>query len=215
MPTVTALIPQPRRRGRLTLFLDGTVAFQLHRILAREVGLFIGQELTPEGVQALQEREAFLSALDTAYRFLASRPRSEAEVRLRLRRGKIPGELADRVVERLKEQRLLDDEAFARQWAEQRAVASPRSRSLVRWELRQKGIGLEQAQQAVEELDDAEAAYQAGFRRGSRFKAGDYQAFRQVLWDFLRRRGFGYGVIAATIERLWRERSEVATDPAF
>jgi len=34
---------------------------------------------------------------------------------------------------------------------------------------------------------------------------GDYQVFRRRLGDFLKRRGYGYGVVQETVARLWRE----------
>lgn len=206
MSVITALLPPPRQRGVVNLFLDGALAFTLHRSVVREAGLFVGQELSSEEVSSLMEREAFQSGLDAAYHFLAHRPRSEAEVRTRLRRRKVEASLIDRVVAKLKEQRFLDDVAFAQQWAENRASHSPRSRAMVRSELRLKGVAPEVVQSAVEDLDDAGAAYEAGSRRSLRIKAADYQEFRKRLWDFLRRRGFSYDVTSRTVEQLWSER---------
>ncbi|HLC30641.1 MAG TPA: regulatory protein RecX [Dehalococcoidia bacterium] len=206
MPAITALLPPPHRRGVVDLFLDGTLAFTLHRSVAQEARLFIGRELSQDDILALRDQEAFQSGLDAAYRFLAYRPRSESEVRTRLRRRKFEAGLIDRVVAKLKEQRFLDDVAFAQQWTENRATHSPRSRAMVRSELRLKGVAPEIAQTAVEDLDDAEAAYEAGGRRSLRIKAADYQEFRKRLWDFLRRRGFSYDVTSRVVERLWRER---------
>ena len=208
MPTITALLPKVRRRYTLDLYLDGAFALSLHRTLAQEASLFVGRELSPEEATFLTEREGFRSALDAAYRFLAYRPRSEAEVRGRLRRRKVDPGLIEQAVAKLKDQRLIDDAAFAHQWTENRAGHSPRGRKLVRWELRQKGIESELADEATAELDDEAAAYQAAARRASRGTAGDYQTFRKRLSDFLLRRGFGYDVAARTVERLWRERDE-------
>ena len=86
MPVVTALLSLPRRRNVLNLFLDGALAFTLHRSVALEARLFIGLELSQDDILALRDQEAFQSGLDAAYRFLACRPRREAEVRPPLRR---------------------------------------------------------------------------------------------------------------------------------
>ena len=205
MPTVTALLTQPRKRSYIHLFLDGEAAFDLHRKVAQEVGLFVGLELSVEQVQEIQQLDAYFRALDAAYRFLAHRTRSEAEVRTRLSRGKIAPDLVDQVVARLKQQRFLDDVEFARQWAERRAVQSPRSRAVVRWELRTKGVEADIIEETVESLDDDAAAYTAGLRRASRLASLDYQEFRKRLWDFLMRRGFRYDVTGRAVERLWQE----------
>lgn len=211
MPTVTALLAQPRKRTNIHLFLDGEPAFDLHRKVAEEAGLFVGLDLSVEQVQELQQRNAYFRALDAAYRFLAHRTRSEAEVRTRLARGKIAPDLMEQVVAKLKQQRFLDDVEFARQWAERRAVQSPRSRAVVRWELRTKGVEAGVIEEVLESLDDDEAAHTAGQRKASRLTSRDYQEFRKLLWDFLMRRGFRYDVTGRAVERLWRE---LRPDPA-
>lgn len=205
MPVVTALLSQPRKRTNLHLFLDGEAAFDLHRKVAEEAGLFIGLELSPEQVEQLQQQDAYFRALDAAYRFLSYRTRSEAEVRTRLARRKFAAEFIDRVIARLKEQRFLDDAEFARQWAEHRSARNPKSRSMVRWELRRKGVAAGIIDEAVAPLDDEAAAYTAGQRRAARMAALQYPEFRKRLWDFLMGRGFRYDVTGRAVERLWQE----------
>ena len=50
----------------------------------------------------------------------------------------------------LKEHGLVDDAAFARYWAENRATFSPRSQRMVQLELRQKGVTADVAEETVE-----------------------------------------------------------------
>lgn len=208
MPTITALERQPRRKDRFNLFLDGAFALALHGDVAREAGLVTGKPLRPEEVQTLAGREAFQTALDAAYRFLAYRPRSEAEVRTRLRRKKVDGTTIEVVIAKLRDQRLLDDEAFAHLWTENRQAHSPRSGRMVQWELRRKGVPQEVAEEAAGAVDDEDAAYRAASARAARIRVPDYETFRKRFGDFLLRRGFGYGVARRTVERLWHERGE-------
>lgn len=207
MPTVTALLSQPRRQ-LVDLYLDGALAFTLGRKLAQESALYVGRELSQEEVRGLAAQEEERVALDAAYRYLTYRPRSESEMRTRLRRKGVRPNTLEKTLERLRQLRLLDDAAFAQQWVEHRAATNPRGRRLVRWELRQKGIGPELAQETVQTLDEEEGAYQAGLRRSARLQVKDYPEFRKRLGDFLVRRGFGYEVVERTVSRLWRERRD-------
>jgi regulatory protein len=59
-------------------------------------------------------------AFETAWRFLAHRDRTEAEVRARLERNDVEPELIDEVLRELIEGRYVDDAAFARRFAEDR-----------------------------------------------------------------------------------------------
>lgn len=147
--------------------------------------------------------------IDTALRFLAQRPRTEYEVRERLRRAGVDQAAIEGVLGQLRQHRLLDDTAFAQQWVEQRQMARPRGARLLRSELRQHGVEAATAEAAAAVLDEsAEAdAYRAAARRARQLGELDERAFRQRLGQFLARRGFGWDTIGPVVERLWSERS--------
>ena len=147
--------------------------------------------------------------IDAALRFLAQRPRTEYEVRERLRRAGVDQAAIDAAVGQLRQHRLLDDAAFAQQWVEQRQVARPRGARLLRSELRQHGVEAATAEAAAAVVDDSvEAdAYRAATRRAPQLAELDERAFKQRLGQFLARRGFDWDTIAAVVERLRSERS--------
>ncbi len=117
MPKVTALEPQ-RRRGRYNLYLDGTFALGLSERVVAEAGLWVGRELSPEEVEALEALERRARALEDGLRLLAHRPRSRAELEARLRRKGHPAEAIDHALRRLTELGYVEDGAFARAWVE-------------------------------------------------------------------------------------------------
>ena len=92
--------------------------------------------------------------LAAAARFLEVRPRSVAEVRRRLRSAGYAAALVEGAVERLVELGFLDDAAFARAWVESRDRARPRGERALRVELRQKGVGREETDEALGERRD-------------------------------------------------------------
>jgi regulatory protein len=157
----------------------------------------------------ISPRRSEAPPIDTALRFLAQRPRTEYEVRERLRRAGVEEAAIDAAVGQLRQRHLLDDPAFAQQWVEQRQTTRPRGARLVRSELRRHGVDAATAEAAAAVLDDsAEAdAYRAAARRARQLGELDERTFRARLAQFLARRGFDWDTIASVVERLWSERS--------
>jgi regulatory protein len=201
-----------RRRRRVDVFVDGEVVLTLGLDLALQRDIRPGRVLTPAELNGLRAEEARARALESALRLLAYRPRSERELRDRLRRKGAPRPAIDATVARLRELGYLDDAAFARFWTETSQAARPRSRRLLGGELRRRGIGREAVEEATAAIDDEEAAYRAAGRRLRALGGLEYQAFRERLGRYLTQRGFSYDVARRTIDRCWEELH--AAEPA-
>ena len=201
---ITGLERQPRRR-RVSLFVDGRFALALATDLAAEKGLHVGMNVDTAQLQALRAEDERHTAYQSALRLLSYRPRSEREMRARLRRHSVDAAVIEETVARLRQAHYLDDAAFAQFWRESRQSLSPRSRRLIRSELLSKGVDADTAGATVEGVDDDEAAYRAASKRLKALAGSDYDVFRQRLGGFLTRRGFSYDVARRTIERCWSE----------
>ncbi len=208
MKRVTGIECQKARKGRVNLFLDGAFAFSISADLVSMAGLHEGKELTPEEVERLKHDDLLHRSLNNALRYLGPRPRSEAEVRTRLRRQGFDSSTIQQVIEKLKEQELIDDAGFARFWCENRENFRPRSRRFVEFELRQKGVDPETAADVTAQLDDEHSAYKAALKKADTLAGLDLQSFRKRLSAFLRQRGFSYEVINRTVNRVWQEQTK-------
>ena len=204
MRTITAIEAQKRGKERVNVFLDGTFAFSLGIEVAAEQGLHLGQVLSDPQIEELASVDLFGKCLNAALRFLSYRPRSEAEMRMRLRR-KFEQQTIDRVILHLKAGHMVDDVAFAQFWMENRESFSPRSKRMLKLELRRKGIEPEVIADVVDGIDEEEAAYRAAERRARPWAKEERNDFRKKLGAFLGRRGFSYEVANRVIERLWQE----------
>ena len=208
MSKITAIRTGRRRGKRVNMFLDGQFAFSLEAEAVAKEGLQIGQELSVEQIEVLAKSDHVDRCFNAATRFLSYRPRSESELRERLHRRGFDGDTVKAVIDRLKKQGLVDDMAFAQFWKDSRESFSPRSQQLTRLELRQKGIGPNIIDQVVNSVNDDDSAYRAALAKTRRLPLSDYQSFRHRLGEFLKRRGFGYGVINHTVKRVWQELEE-------
>ncbi len=206
MSRITDLRTGRGREKRINIYLDGRFAFSLGAEVAATEDLQVGQELSDDQIEALTGSDRLQRCLAAAYRYLGYRPRSESEIRERMQRRGFDGETIDAVVARLQEQNLLDDQAFAQFWKENRESFSPRSQWLTRWELKRMGVMDDVAEQVVAGMDDEESAYRAALQKTRRGAPAEYQDFRRRLGDYLRRRGFNYEVIVHTLEKVWQER---------
>lgn len=212
MARITALRKEGGRGKRIKVFLDGKSAFSLEAEVVVKEHLRVGDELTSAQIEALGRSDGFQRCFNAAVRYLAYRPRSEAEMKERLYRRGFNEENIEAVIAKLKEKGLLDDMSFAQFWKDNRETFSPRSQRLTKVELRQKGVANNIIEQITGSVDDEDSAYRAASGKAGRLPLTDYQSFRRRLGGYLRRRGFDYEIINHTVGRMWRERGGRAKD---
>ena len=209
MGVITALKVNDRKK-QVSIFIDGSFSFTIGGEVKAIAGLELGQRLSAEQIEELKKDDLFHKCFGAALHYLGYRPRSEAEVRQRLHRRGFNDEVVDKVIVGLKEGGLIDDAAFAQYWRDNRLSFRPRSKRLIKLELRQKGVAIETANEMVKDLDDENAAYEAGLKRARVLSGLDYSEFHSRLSGYLRRRGFDYETIGSAVARLWQERQNDA-----
>jgi regulatory protein len=196
----------PRTR-RSNIFLDGKFAFSLdNEVIAREK-LKVGCELSPDYIRELTGADHFQRCLNAAFNFLSYRPRSEAETRLRLQHRGFESAEIERALSELKRLNLIDDASFAEFWKENRNSFRPRSQRMVKQELRSKGVETAVIDEIVDDIDDSQNAYRVALEKAGKLPLTDYQVFRRKLGSYLQRRGFSYGVINTTVNKVWVEKA--------
>lgn len=208
MAVVTRLIAGRGHNSKVKVYLDDQYAFSLEAVVALEAGLRPMRELSAEQLEKLDKANKFRLALSSAERLISFRPRSEAELRQKLGRKGFTADVITQALERLRQSGLVDDVAFARYWAENRAAFHPRGQRLVQAELRHKGVALEVVQEATNELNDTKSAYLAGLKKARLLHTCDYNEFSRKLGEYLRRRGYDYDAIRTSVKRLWQEISQ-------
>lgn len=207
---ITRIEAQQRDPNRLNVDLDGAFAFGVSREVAAREGLAVGGELSAEQVAAILAQDQVGKATDRALNLLARRPRSVREIRDRLRQKGFDQPAIDAAVERLAGWNYVDDAEFARYWVENRETHKPRGRRLLEQELRTKGVEREVIREAIDEADlDERASALAVGRAKLRAYAGlDPLVVRRRLGSYLARRGYDFGTVRATVDRLLGEEDD-------
>lgn len=202
MGTITALTAQVRNPERVNVYIDGTFALGLAVSVATT--LRVGQVITQAELEQLDRRDEVHRARERVLRLLARRPYSAAEITRYLRRQKIDDDIIQNVINDLIEAKLIDDDAFAAYWVEQRETFRPRSRLALRQELSQKGIGREIVGEALESIDEADAARRVARKQAGRWHGLPEPEWRAKLTRYLMRQGFPYDVVSDVVTETWQ-----------
>lgn len=148
-------------------------------------------------------------ATKAALRLLKFRARSRHELRGRLMEKELSEAAISEAMERIDAWQLLDDADFARQWVEQRSAKKGSARSLLRRELKEKGVEsaqIGQALQSVTETDERARAHELIAQRLQRRENSDLSTMEQRtkvkrrLVGFLQRRGYSSGVALSVVD---------------
>ena len=139
---------------------------------------------------------------DVAVRYLASRPKSVAEIARHLRGKRFDVADIERAIDRLRAQRYVDDDAFARYWVEQRERFKPRADRALKSELLGKGVSRDIIEVVLGERApdaDVEQAKRALSRPMTRWATLAPAERKRKIHTYLAARGFGYGTIEEVI----------------
>ena len=141
-------------------------------------------------------------AMERAGRMLALRPRTEREIRDRLKEAEFPDEVVEDTIGRLYELELLNDEDFALAWIEERGGRKGLGPRALVAELQRKGIDRSAAEAALarsglDETASATAQAERLVHKVMRFPLRD-QASK--LQQMLMRRGFSWEATEAAVK---------------
>ena len=204
---ISSIEQQKRNPERVNVSLDGEFAFAIPVNAVLDFGLRTGIQLSASQIEELKEIDDTAKATDAAIRLLTARPRSVREIEQRLRRKEFGDPTIERVIQRLRDWRYVDDEAFARFWVENRESNRPRGRRLLKQELRAKGVEREIVTNTIEdaEIDEITGALEIARVKLRAYKNLEPEVAKRRMGAFLGRRGYGYGVIKPVLTELLGE----------
>lgn len=150
-------------------------------------------------------KSEFQKIFEKIIRFISVRPRSESEVKEYLKRRLTDKEetefLPEKILQKLKELNLLNEQDFVKWWLEQRAAFRPLGKIGLKAELRRKGVDDELIRKFLEnEVDEVELAKKAITKKMRIFRRYTSEVRYQKLASFLSRRGFSWQTIRKVLK---------------
>ncbi len=156
---------------------------------------------------------SYEKTLARAFRLLAAKPRSVAQLRERLlEKDRAEAEVVEQVIARLQELGYLNDEQYAASYAASRLTAKTLGRTRLRRDLQRKKISSQTAEQALDavyaERSEEELIAKAIAKR-LRLK-GKPQSREEAkkLFDYLMRLGFGYDLVLRKVREAGKQIDE-------
>ena len=213
MPTITSILPSPRRPGRFDVLVDKKPVATISLDVVERLKLAPGGSVDAVLEDGLLRATAQLKTYDRALNMLALRARSAADLRRTLLRKGEPAEHVDVAIARLLQAGFLDDVSFARQFARSRVLGAGLSRRRIQAELARRGVAREVAGAAIEEVFgeehvDEEATLERVARKKLNMLARlDTSTQRRRLYAFLARRGYDVDDIGRVVNTLIRAAS--------
>jgi regulatory protein len=198
---ITSISPQIKDNNRVNISVDGKYRFSLDIFQLVDLGIKIGGEFDEAELLVLEQESQFGKLYGRALEYCLMRLHSAKEVKDYLYRktrpfknklGELqPGvsfEITTRVFDRLVEKGYIDDEKFAKYWAENRCVAKGVSFKKLKSELFSKGINSSIINQV---LDKTERDDKTELQKIIIKKRSHYQDDKKFV-SYLARLGFNY-----------------------
>jgi regulatory protein len=207
---ITRIETQQKRRDRVNLYVDGDFAAGLSKETLLRAALRVGDELTPERLSALQSAESLFQTRAAAMRLLSRRPRSERELRDRLREKEFADSDIARILTDLRTSGLVNDAEFARTFIRNSLALRPLGEIQIRQKLLVFGIDRATVDAAVRDelgavdVDEIATALARKYlsRTSGRGSADDPQKRRRLAGAMLARRGYSWAVITRVLKKL-------------
>ncbi len=211
LPKITS-IKQQKKENRVNVYLDDKFGFGIDLESFVKLDLRVGQELDQEKIANAIKQSSFAKVLEKLISYATLRPRSEAEIRLWLKRKKVDEQLTKDLFATLKRLQLLDDYKFAKWWVEQRTQFKMKSKKAITFELKVKGIAKEISDKVFEEteINEEELTEKLLTKRKAKWerlaKQLDQDTLKQKMYEYLARNGFSWTEIKKAVDKFIEKR---------
>ena len=145
--TITDVVP--KRKGLSAIYIDGEFALKLDTETVLASRFSVGSEITDEQLKELIDSSGEKRAKQKALWLISHRDHSKKELEQKLSRDS-DRESAKKAVERMEELGLVNDEKFARRYADELLNVKHYSKRGALYKLTEKGIDRELAQEILD-----------------------------------------------------------------
>jgi len=201
MPTVTSI---EEKRGIVEISADGCVFVRIRKSHYIKFPLETGDEIDTEAYLSRIASVQFPDAYEAALTALDFSNRTTREIANSLRHKGFVEPVIEAVIEKLTDNRLIDDRRYAQRIAENQSK-KPVGIYAVKRKLRAKGISEEDAEAAMEAFDEdqqRDAALETARKLFRKYESLPAREARGKLSQALARRGFSWDAIESAVESL-------------
>ena len=197
MPTITDMQIQKRNKSRANIYLDGEFAFALEMLTVMKLGLKIGKDVDVETIKTAVFDSETSVAFGKAVDYLARAMKATKQMRDYLTQKGYSADVVECVIQKLQGYKYLDDQTYARMYAEQ--SKSHKGERRIKQELLNKGISHADVDDQVQvDADDQLTSATKLAQKYLKNKDCDIKTM-QKLQRFLLYRGFDFDIVNSVI----------------
>ena len=180
------------------VYLDGEFAIQLDTMTLLENKIKVGREITDEQLHDLIKKSETSRAKEKALYLITYRDHSRKELENKIRRS-YSSETAEEIADKMQELGLVNDEEYARKYADELLHKKHMSPKAIAYKLREKGIAPEIISLVTQDLDyDPLSEIREILERKYSAYATDEKVKRRAI-AYLQRMGWNWSDIKSAI----------------
>ena len=196
---ITSLKQGVKNPGRVNVYANGVFSFSLEVAQVVDLGIKVGMVVDAKKIDELKREDEYGKVYQSALKWVLMRPRSEREtldyLRRKVHEKRIGEESIYRIIQTLKAKKYLNDENFAKWYAENRFVKKGVSRKRLELELIKKGVSREIIDKVVGVRNDEEEIRKIVAKKRAKYDD-------EKLLAYLCGQGFSYDLVKEVIEEM-------------
>lgn len=206
MAKITKIEVQKKNKERVNIYVDDQFFVGLNAELIYTLNIKKGDEIDEEKLKKIIYEESLSSAKTKAMNTLNRTSISEKKLREKL--SDYEDDIVDEVINKLKEYKFLNDTDLAVRISNDNLNISRFGRNKIRQNLYKKGIGKDDIENAIDNIDEDteyENALYLGRKRFEKLKNEDNRVKYQKISQHLAYKGFNYDIIKRVLDELLKK----------
>lgn len=196
---ITKIERQKKNKTRYSLYAGDQFISGISEETLLAFDIHTGKSLSDSDIDNIKAKELYLSVREQAWRFLARREHSTAELRNKLLKKSFSREIVQEILDELLRRDYLNDRRFARLLITEEINLKKSGPLLVRGKLQAKGVAINIIDELLielycEEMQIKNCRYLADKKRALIMNLDDQLQLKK-LYSFLTQKGYGWDII--------------------
>lgn len=211
MKKITKIEYQKKNKDRVNIYLDEEYAFAVDINILIKYSLKKDMLLNDELIDDILKSEEKISVYNYGIYILSKSAKCESELRLKMKNKGFEPQLIDNVINKLKEQKYLDDERYCEMFINDKINISKYGMRKIKEMLYFKGIDKEIIEEKLKDIsreDEEERAYLLAVKKNNTIKEEDARKKYAKLSNYLLGKGFEYDIVKRIVSRIVKTDSD-------
>ena len=207
---IVSKIEYQKNKTRVNIYVDGEFFCGLNSEVLFSNQIKVGSEVDKQRLKALIFESEVKKGVSYVFGLLAKKPYAEREIRTKLYQKGYSSETTQKIIETIKEYKLIDDSDYAKTYVDSNKTKSKRE---IEFNLSQKGIDKHIIQNAVNDIENDDEMAKIDIITAKYMKNKPKTSENlQKLFRYLQGKGFEFELIKNKISKLKEQVNDESWD---